>query len=63
MEMLVGIFGGMLVKLVSEKVVSHLMLILGRAWADHTTNKYDDQVLDVIAGGLGVDSAPLKAKL
>ncbi len=63
MEMLIGIFGGLLVKLVTGRVVSQLMVIFGRAWSGQTVNKWDDQVLEVIAEGLGMDPLPMKDKL
>lgn len=63
MEMLVSILGGLVVKLVTGKVVSQLMVIFGRAWAEHTVNQYDDQVVEVLAQGLGVDAQPMKDKL
>jgi len=63
MEMLIGILGGLVVKLVTGKVVSQLMVIFGRAWAQHTVNKFDDQVVEVLAQGLGMDPVPMKDKL
>ena len=63
MEMLIGILGNLVVKLVTGKVLSQLMVIFGRAWAEHTVNKWDDQVVEVLAEGLGMEAQPLKDKL
>jgi len=44
-------------------IVSRLILMLGKYWAEQTPNKYDDQVVTVIAAGLEMNPLPLIERL
>lgn len=63
MSFLIPILVKQLLKLATGEVISQLFIIVGRAWSGETVNKYDDEAVEVIAGGLGIESHPLKTRL
>ncbi len=63
MEMITGLLATMFFKLVTGKVISQVMVIGGRAWSEKTVNKWDDEFVEVIADGLGIESHPMKMRL
>lgn len=46
---------GMVVKLITEKFLSKLVIEALKAWSKQTENKYDDKVVDAMAEALGVE--------
>ena len=63
MELITGILASMFFKLVTGKVISQVMVIGGRAWAEKTVNQWDDEFVEVIADGLGMEAHPMKTRL
>lgn len=57
---LAKILWGIVEKLLTQTVASHVVIQGLRWWSDSTTNKYDDSVVDAMAAALGVDSKALK---
>ena len=59
-ELLAKIAMGMVVRLITEKFLSKVMIEGLRAWSKQTVNSYDDKVVAAMAQALGVDQEDLK---
>ncbi len=60
---LAKIFVGMLTKLLSEKFISKMLILMLRAWSNNTVNAYDDKVVDALSEALGVEVEKIKPVL
>lgn len=58
-QLLAKVAMGMVVRLITEKFLSKLMIEGLRAWSKQTANPYDDKVVEAMADSLGIEKETL----